>query len=101
MTGGCRSTAPSNPTHSFLDRFRPDILISDVIISGMNGVEAAILISKMLPKRKVILFSGQVATADLVSQASSEGHTFEILAKPVHPQVLIECVKRLVPSASA
>lgn len=80
-------------------QFRPDILISDVIMRGMNGIEAAILISKMLPKCKVILFSGQASTVDLISQAISEGYTFEILAKPVHPQVLIERIKRLAPSA--
>jgi DNA-binding NtrC family response regulator len=82
-------------------QFQPDILISDVILGGMNGIEAAILISKMLPKCKIILFSGQASTADLFSRAISEGHTFEILAKPVHPQVLIEHIKRLAPSAPA
>lgn len=82
-------------------QFRPDILISDVIMPGMNGIEAAIRISKMLPKCNVILFSGQASTADLISQVSSEGHTFEILAKPVQPQVLIERVKRISLSASA
>jgi DNA-binding NtrC family response regulator len=81
-------------------QFRPDILISDVILGGMNGIEVAILISKMLPKCKVILFSGQASTADLFSQAISEGHAFDILAKPVHPQVLIERIKHLAPSAS-
>ena len=81
-------------------KLRPDILISDVIMRGMNGVELAILVSKILPKCKVILFSGQAATADLLSQASSEGHTFEILAKPIHPQALIERVMRLASSAS-
>jgi CheY-like chemotaxis protein len=82
-------------------QFRPDIVISDVIMGGINGIEVAILISKMLPKCKVILFSGQASTADLVTQAMSEGHKFEILAKPVHPEVLIDRIRRLAPSASA
>ena len=82
-------------------QFRPDILISDVIMGGTNGIESAILISKMLPKCKVILFSGQASTEDLISQAVSEGHTFDILAKPIYPEVLIERIKGLAPSASA
>ena len=82
-------------------QFQPDVLITDVIMNGMNGVEAAILISSMLPECKIILFSGQAATADLVAQASLKGHKFEILAKPVHPLVLIERVKHLAPCPSA
>ena len=68
---------------------------------GRTGLESAILISKMLPKCKVILFSGQASTEDLISQAVSEGHTFDILAKPIYPEVLIERIKGLAPSASA
>jgi CheY-like chemotaxis protein len=37
-------------------QFQPDIVITDVIMNGMNGVEAAILISSMLPECKIILF---------------------------------------------
>jgi hypothetical protein len=43
----------------------------------------------MLPKCKILLFSGQAATADLLDRARSQGHEFEILAKPVHPQDLL------------
>jgi CheY-like chemotaxis protein len=76
-------------------QFRPDILISDVIMGEMSGIEAAIRISRVLPRCHVILFSGQAATADLVSQAGSSIRQFEILSKPVHPQVLVDRIKRL------
>ena len=66
----------------------PDLLISDVIMPDMNGIEAAIRIRTMLPKCKILLFSGQAATADLLESARKQGHEFEILAKPVHPQDL-------------
>ena len=68
----------------------PDAIISDVIMGGMTGIEAAIHITKIVPKCKVILFSGQAATADLLQRAKAAGHDFEILAKPVHPSVLLE-----------
>jgi len=70
--------------------FRPDALISDVIMGGITGIEAAIRISKVIPKCKIILFSGQAATADLLQRAKAAGHDFEILAKPVHPSVILE-----------
>ena len=71
----------------------PDLLISDVIMPDMNGIDAAIRIRTMLPKCKILLFSGQAATADLLESARKQGHEFEILAKPVHPQDLLAKLK--------
>src|ERR1700751_6247385 len=68
-----------------LDSFQPDMLISDVIMTGMTGIEAAIITRQRLPNCKILLFSGQAATADLLEKAREQGHEFEILAKPVHP----------------
>jgi CheY-like chemotaxis protein len=69
--------------------FVPDMLISDVIMADLNGIEAAIRIKALLPKIKILLFSGQAATADLLDNARKQGYEFEILAKPVHPQDLL------------
>jgi CheY-like chemotaxis protein len=69
--------------------FRPDLIISDVIMPDMNGIEAAIHIRQILPGCKILLFSGQASTADLLEKARAQGHEFEILAKPVHPQDLL------------
>jgi CheY-like chemotaxis protein len=69
--------------------FSPDLIISDVIMPDMNGIEAAIRIRQFLPSCKILLFSGQAATADLLENARAQGHEFEILAKPVHPQDLL------------
>lgn len=71
----------------------PDLVISDVIMSDMNGIEAAIAIRRFLPQCKILLFSGQAATADLLESARVRGHEFEILAKPVHPQDLLDRIR--------
>src|SRR5947207_10230117 len=63
---------------------KPDLIISDVIMPDMNGIEAAIRIRQILPSCKILLFSGQAATADLLENARTQRHAFEILAKPVH-----------------
>jgi CheY-like chemotaxis protein len=68
----------------------PDVLISDVIMEGMTGIDAAIRISQLVPSCRIILFSGQAATADLLQRAEADGHHFEILVKPIHPRVLLE-----------
>jgi CheY-like chemotaxis protein len=77
-----------------LDSFQPDMLISDVIMTGMTGIEAAIATRQKLPTCKILLFSGQAATADLLEKARAEGHEFEILAKPVHPTDLLAKLRR-------
>src|ERR1700761_5987578 len=69
--------------------WKPEMLISDVIMTDLNGIDAAIKIRSLLPSCKILLFSGQAATADLLDRARTQGHEFEILAKPVHPQDLL------------
>jgi CheY-like chemotaxis protein len=69
--------------------FKPDMIISDVIMADLNGIDAAIRIRALFPEAKILLFSGQAATADLLEKARAQGYEFEILAKPVHPQDLL------------
>ncbi len=69
--------------------FVPNMLITDVIMADLNGIDAAIMIRSILPNIKILLFSGQAATADLLEKARVKGYEFEILAKPVHPQDLL------------
>jgi CheY-like chemotaxis protein len=77
-----------------LDSFQPDMLITDVIMTGITGIEAAIAARARLPRCKVLLFSGQAATSGLLDQARLRGHEFEVLAKPVHPTDLLAKLRR-------
>jgi len=70
-----------------------DVLISDVVMDGINGIDSALEICKILPNCKVLLISGHNRTADLLKEAQERGHNFDILPKPVHPTVIIDRVK--------
>ncbi len=70
--------------------FRPEILLTDVIMRGVSGIDVGIQISKIHPSCRVILFSGQASTADLLDRATSLGYRFEIIAKPIHPKDLLK-----------
>jgi CheY-like chemotaxis protein len=69
--------------------FEPDVLLSDVVMSGITGIEAAIEVLAKLPSCKILLFSGQAATVNLLERARVEGQTFEIITKPIHPNELL------------
>ena len=71
---------------------RPDVMVTDVIMPGMDGVETAKEILKLVPECRIILFSGHAASTDLVSKAQAEGYSFEILAKPVNPDILLAAI---------
>jgi len=74
--------------------FRPNMLISDVIMSDLNGIEAAVRIKKLLPDIRVFLLSGQTATAELLEKENAANYGFEVLTKPVHPQDLIGILRQ-------
>jgi DNA-binding NtrC family response regulator len=71
----------------------PDWLISDVILGGMTGIELAQRFGAGFPECRVILFSGQAVTTELLRVAEERGHHFEVLAKPFHPQHLIDILR--------
>src|SRR5581483_1543373 len=73
--------------------FDPDVVLSDVIMPGLNGIETGIQIRKVAPNCRVILFSGQAATVDLLEKAREQGHRFDILAKPIRPEQLISVIR--------
>jgi len=61
---------------------RPNVVLSDVIMPGLNGVETAIRLREIVPNCKIILFSGQAATVDLREKARRQGHHFDIPPSP-------------------
>lgn len=67
----------------------PEMLITDVVLPGMSGIELAITMRRIYPDCKVVLFSGQASTADLLASARNDGHHFTLLSKPVHPRDLL------------
>lgn len=67
----------------------PDSIISDVLMPGIDGVTMALQIRQRYPTCKVLLFSGQAATKDLLEEARIRGYEFELRLKPIHPRDLL------------
>jgi CheY-like chemotaxis protein len=74
-------------------RFSPDYLLADVLMPFMNGVDLAITIRKISAATRILLFSGHANSADLLNEARLKGHQFDVVAKPIHPEKLIQLLR--------
>jgi len=81
-----------------LDQFAPDCVISDVNIPGMNCMDVCTRIQATHPECRIFLFSGQAETNDLIESARAAGHEWELLVKPLHPDVLLAKLDSLNPA---
>ena len=79
----------------------PDIALLDVMLPNMNGIDLAVALQKPLPNCRILLFSGQPSVEGLLQKAFAEGHSFEILAKPIHPSVILNKIARLLGSSDS
>jgi DNA-binding NtrC family response regulator len=70
----------------------PDLALIDVALPRMNGIDLAVAIRKAQPNCRVVLFSGEETTEELLTEAARQGNVFEFLAKPLHPLFMLDYV---------
>lgn len=94
---GFNSTAYTNAIEALnaAETERPDLLVSDVVMPQMTGIDLAIRLQALRPGCKVLLFSGKAETAELLRTARQRGHDFALLSKPVHPGDLLAALRTL------
>jgi DNA-binding response OmpR family regulator len=74
---------------------RPEIVLSDVLMPRMSGVELAIKLRDQFPDMKIVLLSGQASTSGMIQRAEADGYYFTLIPKPIHPDDLIARLKKL------
>ena len=72
---------------------KPDILLTDIKMPFMDGLELSALVRKELPDTAIIILSGYDEFV-YVQQAVSLGVT-DYLLKPLPPGKLLECIRRV------
>jgi CheY-like chemotaxis protein len=79
----------------------PDLLISDVVMSGISGIELAIRMRMQFPTCKILPFSRQAVTVDLPESLRGQGHQLDLLLQPIPPTELLFEVGRVINGAFA
>jgi CheY-like chemotaxis protein len=94
---GLDATAYTSPRDALESaaQHQPDLLISDVMLPEMTGVELGIYFRTRYPQCNVLLFSGQATTGSLLEAAREQGHDFTLLTKPIHPTDLLAAIGKL------
>jgi DNA-binding NtrC family response regulator len=91
-----RSANSAEQAVEVVAEWQPDLAILDVGLPQMNGIDLAIALKASQPACRTLLFSGQPDTNDLLEKAAQEGHLFEILAKPIHPTLLLDAAENMI-----
>ncbi len=73
----------------------PDLMISDVVMPQLSGIELAIQVRAKCPNCKILLFSDQGNRFG----PGNGGQGFEVLSKPIHPTELLRKIKELAEAA--
>jgi CheY-like chemotaxis protein len=81
------------------DGFLPDLLVSDIFMSGMDGIEAATRITAKLPDCRVLFLSGHATMSDVLNTAP-ERLVYSFASKPVHPLDLINAIAYMLPATN-
>jgi DNA-binding NtrC family response regulator len=84
-----------------LAQLQPDLVITDVMLPQMNGIDLGCVVKANYPSCQVLLASGHPGTSELLESAWQKGNHFEILAKPLHPTMILDVVAGLLPDKSA
>lgn len=86
----CRVSYTATEALIHVDTFCPDLLVCDVTMPDMNGLDAASTILKRCPYCRVIVLTGQYSNlAPARAWAKQYPGSAKVLTKPLMPDVLL------------
>src|SRR5262249_155513 len=90
----CRAVHSSAAAIEVASTFVPDLVLSDVMMPDVNGVQVCMRIREQLPCCSILLFSGDVCQARLLMEQAEVN--FTLLAKPIAPADLFRQIELLL-----
>lgn len=81
------------------ESFRPQAVISDVMMPGMDGVELAVYLRANYPECTILLISGNATAAEVLEGRIPSGQSPpRILLKPIHPAEILNFLASMFPT---
>lgn len=91
-----RATYSAEDALEMMKDWQPALVILDVVLPKMSGIDLAIDLAGRAPSCQILLFSGNPNTAQLARAAAQAGHLFNILDKPIHPDYMLQKASQLL-----
>jgi FixJ family two-component response regulator len=73
----------------------PSLVVSDVEMPLLSGLELANLLKRYCPECRILLFSGRIPGDNLFQVTGEDGHEFEFLSKPIRPMEFVRKIKAM------
>ena len=73
-----------------------DLLIADIVMPGMDGIELARRATREVPTMRVMFITGFAAVALRARQARFHEQETKVLSKPFHLRDLVEHVEKML-----
>lgn len=90
----CRALHSGAAAIEVASEFVPDLVLSDVMMPDVNGVQVCMRIREQLPCCSILLFSGDVCQARLLMEQAEVN--FTLLPKPIAPADLFRQIEFLL-----
>ena len=75
----------------FVERYRPDVVLMDLGLPGMNGIEAMVKIKEFAPEIKIIALTSHDRAEEVVAALSSGASAYCL--KDIDPQKLADVIR--------
>jgi DNA-binding NarL/FixJ family response regulator len=76
----------------FVKKHHPDVVLMDIVMSGMSGIEATRLVKEISPETKVIVITAY-DNEEFQKQSIEAGADFFLRKEELNPDTLMECFK--------
>jgi CheY-like chemotaxis protein len=96
----CRAAYTGLEAVSCIDEFRPELLLCDISMPGMSGLEVVSKVTMKCPDCRVLLLTGHYTNLGFAQAwAMSHPAPSRIMTKPVPPAQLLEAAGTLLQSS--
>lgn len=92
-----RSAHSAEEALPIAEEFRPDVVLSDIVMPGIGGIELALRLRDLLPRCQVLLMSGQTNHHEKLQAAEARGCKLKVLHKPIPPREILALLESCRP----